>query len=303
MQVGILMESRAGVNKVDSDAHGAVSSTITSHPWWRCPGFGPENPAEAPGAQSQVHATMNEGGDASKEMQSSRNGSDGNFGSEQHHLQPVPSVVPPMMPEYLVPHTQACAPYPYTDPYAGMMTAYGPQALVHPQLLGLPHTRMALPPEMAEEPVYVNAKQYHGILRRRQSRAKAELEKKVIKARKPYLHESRHQHAMRRARGCGGRFLNTKKTEGDAANPTSDGVNSGASNQAQSASSSDCSANAGSASSVAAMSMQGMYEQHNYMSNSNHTINHDVYQQQQQGHQRGGGMLVNRPPNRAVAIQ
>ncbi|KAK4344337.1 hypothetical protein RND71_037431 [Anisodus tanguticus] len=109
-----------------------------------------------------------------------------------------------------VSHSTGFSPFGYSDPYiSGLYTAYGPQPF--PQMMGIAPARVPLPVDLAEDgPIYVNAKQYHGILRRRQIRAKLEAQNKLVKNRKPYLHESRHLHAVNRVRGSGGRFLSSK---------------------------------------------------------------------------------------------
>jgi nuclear transcription factor Y alpha len=95
------------------------------------------------------------------------------------------------------------AKYPCADQYYGVFSAYGAG-------------RIMLPLNLLTDdvPIYVNAKQYHGIMRRRKSRAKAVVQNKLAKRQKPYMHYSRHLHAKRRPRGCNGRFLNTKSETG-----------------------------------------------------------------------------------------
>ncbi|KAL5962134.1 Nuclear transcription factor Y subunit alpha [Taenia solium] len=63
-----------------------------------------------------------------------------------------------------------------------------------------------------EEPLYVNAKQYNRILKRRQARGKLEAQGRIPKERRKYLHESRHQHAIKRVRNAGGRFYSAPTT-------------------------------------------------------------------------------------------
>ncbi|GMY34677.1 nuclear transcription factor Y subunit A-3-like isoform X1 [Fagus crenata] len=127
-------------------------------------------------------------------------------------------------------HSQsiACLPFHYSDQYYGgyLAAAYGPQAIIHQsQMIGRGPGRVPLPLGFTDdEPIYVNKKQYHAILRRRQFRAKLEAQNKLIKNRKPYLHESRHLHALKRARGSGGRFLNMKKLQESKHSPTSHGL-------------------------------------------------------------------------------
>mmetsp|Transcript_16288 Transcript_16288/g.18120 ORF Transcript_16288/g.18120 Transcript_16288/m.18120 type:complete len:233 (-) Transcript_16288:195-893(-) len=62
-----------------------------------------------------------------------------------------------------------------------------------------------------EEPIFVNAKQYHRILKRRQQRAKLSQVNKLQKLNNSYIYESRHQNAVKRKRDHTGRFRKKQK--------------------------------------------------------------------------------------------
>ncbi|VDP10199.1 unnamed protein product [Soboliphyme baturini] len=80
-----------------------------------------------------------------------------------------------------------------------------PNSAINTSALAVPPNTATKPPG-EDEPLYVNAKQYHRILKRRAARAKLESEGRIPKERRKYLHESRHLHALNRIRGEGGRF-------------------------------------------------------------------------------------------------
>lgn len=169
--------------------------------------------------QSNHDVTANTGTNSQDQCLSSESGQEVNCGKNLGQLTPVYQMGHPEAAYGAGPidysRTMGCLPYPCGDPYYnGLLTAYGTAPVIQPHMVGVTPARVPLPLDVSEdEPIYVNAKQYHGILRRRQSRAKMEAQNKLIKARKPYLHESRHLHALNRVRGTGGRFLSTKKEQ------------------------------------------------------------------------------------------
>mmetsp|Transcript_6797 Transcript_6797/g.20637 ORF Transcript_6797/g.20637 Transcript_6797/m.20637 type:complete len:146 (-) Transcript_6797:2202-2639(-) len=101
----------------------------------------------------------------------------------------------------------------------GFMGASMGMPMMHPSAMTMMQPFYTATAPTDDQPVYVNAKQYNRILKRREARKKKYGEDEMQMGRtrrKAYIHESRHQHAMKRQRGAGGRFLSRAEREGES---------------------------------------------------------------------------------------
>ena len=129
---------------------------------------------------------------------------------------------------------------PQSAPGVYSLSQNGSQLVVDPNNISVQPVTVqhAAPSQAKTQPTYVNAKQYHRIIKRREARRKLDefylKKRKQVRedrakdagmkrsraegtespgsegpdgGRRPYIHESRHKHAMKRPRGPGGRFL------------------------------------------------------------------------------------------------
>jgi len=144
--------------------------------------------------------------------------------------------------QYSIPQATAQTNPPALPPGMVYAAQHGNQIVVDQNNISVPH---AVSSQIKSQPTYVNAKQYHRILKRREARRKLDeyyvrrrkqcreegakcgdkrsnvamggagdqsqdadgKENGAANGRRPYIHESRHKHAMKRPRGPGGRFL------------------------------------------------------------------------------------------------